>query len=200
MADADASFNGLACNDRGIIYVSDSKAIRIVHGAPEHPDETSNSTALDVIMLAIATSVAVVIITAVLFQRFISSRCKHAQKPSTVTMLQKFEKQNTSEILDASVTSSSSKTLAIAIPGYLNLDLESAVQFLSRVNISAQGGMANVFQARLKDPRLIEKHGFIDVFVKAFGKSVTLEQFLYEVVLMHSLPKSPNLINLIGYS
>ena len=99
-----------------------------------------------------------------------------------------------------SVTVSPSKTVAIAIPGYLQVILSKSIRFPENIQVSGKGGTAQVIKCKLKDPKLIEKHGIVDVAVKIFGKDTGKESFLYEVMIMSSLPKSPNLIELIGYS
>jgi hypothetical protein len=82
----------------------------------------------------------------------------------------------------------------------LQVDLDRTILLLADNQVSSKGGTAQVIKCKLNDPKLIEKHGIVDVAVKIFGNETSKESFLYEVMLMHSLPKSPNLIELIGYS
>ena len=97
-------------------------------------------------------------------------------------------------------TLSPSKSVAIALPGFLKLDLGKSVRMETPIN---RGGTAQVCRGRLKDSALIEKHKEIEVAVKIFPDSKDAELFVcfnYEVALMAVIPASPYLVKIIGYS
>jgi hypothetical protein len=100
---------------------------------------------------------------------------------------------------------------AVAIPGYLLIDLHADVDY--KVNESealGSGGTASIYMGKLKSPALIEKYGKVQVAVKILKEKVkdqspaqheeVNKNFLYEVALMSSLPPSPYIVQLIGFS
>jgi serine/threonine protein kinase len=98
--------------------------------------------------------------------------------------------------------------VAVALPGYLMIDdLYQKLDLPSSESMSEihTGGTAAVHQAKLIDEQLIQKHQVVDVAIKRiFGdrmKNPTVfDSFRYEVTIMSSLPASPYLVQLIGYS
>ena len=95
--------------------------------------------------------------------------------------------------------------VAIALPGQLlikNIDRVIDLETTGDSSSFKSGGTASVLRGMLKDPRLVSQHGFIDVAVKIInGRSaMELESFKYEVCIMSSLPESPYIVKLVGYS
>ena len=89
------------------------------------------------------------------------------------------------------------QTMPIAIPGYLELKLNHAVNM---DKVSGSGGTARVVTGKLKDPSLVAKHNFLDVAVKFLNEASKFEDFTYEVTIMSALPKSAYIVELVGYS
>lgn len=99
--------------------------------------------------------------------------------------------------------------LAVAIPGYLSIDINQDIDGLDNVHNLGTGGTAFIIKAKLKAPSLIVKHGFNDVAIKIIKdddkSSQTISEnvrksFLFEVTIMNHLPASQNIVRLIGYS
>ena len=73
-----------------------------------------------------------------------------------------------------------------------------------------EGGTALIYKAKLNNPSLIARYGNIDAAIKilklkdtgisAKAQSDLISGFFYEVALLSSLPKSPFLVQFIGYS
>ena len=55
-------------------------------------------------------------------------------------------------------------------------------------------------KAKIIDTNLILLHRIADIVVKIFGKETSKKSFLYEVMLMQSLPKRSHLIELTEYA
>ena len=97
---------------------------------------------------------------------------------------------------------------ALAIPGYLEINIEKDIGGLENVKNLGVGGTAFIIRAKLVAPHLIVKHGINDVAIKIMNENATSKgmieetrrSFLYEVAIMSSLPVSPNIVRLIGYS
>ena len=99
--------------------------------------------------------------------------------------------------------------VAVALPGYLLIDnLFKSVKFDSKTEDASNiqsGGTATIKRGILLTKRLISKHNIIDVAVKFInGDRITspdiFDSFKYEISIMSSLPPSPFLVELIGYS
>ena len=162
----------------------------------------SQSIQLQMIIIS-ATIASIAIISVIVVFAYVRKNRKKLDFQKTTHILTRIgERKMNQKVVDRSqsVTVSPSKTVAIAIPGYLQINLDNSIALTSEVQVSGKGGTAQVIRCKLKDPKLIEKHGIVDVAVKIFGLETSKESFLYEVMIMSSLPKSPNLIELIGYS
>jgi serine/threonine protein kinase len=62
------------------------------------------------------------------------------------------------------------------------------------------GGTASVVKGHIKTPSMIENLQFTDVAIKIMHSSDANESLKYEVSIMASLPASPYLVKLVGYS
>jgi serine/threonine protein kinase len=86
----------------------------------------------------------------------------------------------------------------------MNLD-EDIIFDKGANNVIGEGGTAYIMTAKLRSS-LIAKHRCSSVAVKIMTESSEscskdfTDSFLYEVALMNSLPKSPNIVHFIGYS
>jgi serine/threonine protein kinase len=99
--------------------------------------------------------------------------------------------------------------VAVALPGYLLISqLQNSVSLNSETLDGSDlksGGTATVARGKLIDRKLIEQHLVFDVAVKVVhGDRVKepkiFDSFKYEVTIMSSLPQSPYLVKLVGYS
>lgn len=133
---------------------------------------------------------------------FVILRMKKSTISSLLIQASLSKNRNNPTINEASTTLVMTKTknIPISVPGYLHIDIQSCVNFNLKDNNKGQGGTAQILSGKLCDPKLIEKFGIVDVAVKLFGPLTSRESFQYELAIMNAIPKSPNLIELMGYS
>lgn len=99
-----------------------------------------------------------------------------------------------------------SNQLTIAIPGYLNLVWGSDFVILEAEKSIGKGGTSSILNGALTKPELIRKFKVSQVAVKiikndqSMTEDILMENFLFEIALISSLPPSPNIVGLIGYT
>ena len=95
--------------------------------------------------------------------------------------------------------------VAIAVPGRLEISLLDDIRVVYESSTSRKGGMASIQRGSLTSKQLTELHGDIEIAIKFFTNSKLTDEeisetFLFETAIMASLPVSPNIIQLIGFS
>ena len=99
----------------------------------------------------------------------------------------------------------------VSLPGSLEVDLIEDVEIIyddhSSIETVRRGGMANIQRAKWKSRRPLDLYGDIPIAVKFFHSNQSplsedeiAENFVFETALMGSLPPSPNVIQLLGFS
>ena len=90
---------------------------------------------------------------------------------------------------------------SVSVPGYLLLT--PSVDFIisdSQTAKVGEGGSASIFAGKMRNVRRVLENGIVDIAVKVNSSDCDVSSFYYELALMSSLPKSPFVVKLMGYS
>ena len=207
LVEPDAILYGIALDPMGNLYISDSKQLRVIYQTEDKEVTKEESIKIWVIVVcafAIVLSILVVWVQSRRIARYRQSatatKTNNIEKLKRVVAASEFASTDTLKFsLSQSRTVQGNKSLSI--PGYLEMDLTLDIE-LEKKGKTYKGGTATVKKGRFKSPHLIDKHGGgIDIAIKYFQMKPEDEAiFLYEIALMSSLPKCPNILQLLGYS
>jgi serine/threonine protein kinase len=88
----------------------------------------------------------------------------------------------------------------------MSIDLNVDIEFPPDMKKLGSGGTAFILKAKMISSQLILKYGETDAAVKIIKESKEdkmesiRKNFLYEISIMSALPKSPNIVQMFGYS